>query len=79
MNKSEVMTVKEYKTRVTKASVLIDKVHLQNDPLYDMTSSDLQYIRNRNKERNDLVDLMYDCYKLGFARGLQKAESEQTE
>jgi hypothetical protein len=78
MNKSEVMTVKEYKTRVTKASVLIDKVHLQNDPLYDLRSSDMQYIHNKNKDK-DLTDLMYDCYKLGFARGLQKAESEQTE
>ena len=59
-----------------KASVLIDRTHLSNDPLFDLRTSDMQYIHARTKDKDE-VSLMYDCYKLGFARGLLKAGSEQ--
>lgn len=75
MVKDDVLTVKEYKTRTDNARVLIDKIHLQNQPLYDLRSSDMQYIHDRN-EGKDLCSLMYDCYKLGFARALKYAGTE---
>ena len=75
MVKDDVLTVKEYKTRTDNARVLIDKIHLQNQPLYDLHASEIQYIRNKN-ECKDLTDLMYDCYKLGFARALKYAGTE---
>lgn len=53
---------------------LIDNVLL--DDKYDMTAVEMQYIKESNEKKLghiDLADIMYDAYKLGFAKGLEKA------
>ena len=52
---------------------LIESVDLS--PKVDMKASDMENIKNRNLEklgRLDICDLMYDAYKLGFARAMEK-------
>ena len=66
---------KDYNTKTDNARVLINKINLNNYPLYDLRSSDIQYIHTKNKD-NDITSVMYDCYKLGFARALKYAGAE---
>lgn len=50
---------------------LIERLHL--DPDVDLFTTELNAIRQRNIEklgRLDPIDLMYDAYKLGFAKAL---------
>lgn len=52
---------------------LIESIDLS--PKVDMTASDIENIKNRNIEklgRLDPIDLMYDAYKLGFARAMNE-------
>lgn len=76
MKKDEVMTAEEYKTRTDTARKLIDKTSFNKMPNYDMRSTDWQYIRNTYNA--DIFDMIYASYKLGFARGVMKAEAEAT-
>lgn len=51
---------------------LIDNVLL--DDKYDMTANEMLYIKEYNENKlghYDLADIMYDAYKLGFAKGLK--------
>lgn len=67
-----IMTVGEFKKKVRNPRVLIDKTHLTDFPEYDLSVSDVNYIRNRFGD--DTYDMMYAFYKLGFARGVRKTE-----
>ena len=52
---------------------LIESVDLS--PKVDMKVSDMENIKKRNLEklgRLDIYDLMYDAYRLGFARAMKK-------
>lgn len=75
MNKSDVVTVKEFKKTICNCRKLIDGTHFNSDnDLYDLTASDMAYIRTMYGD--DLVNMLYAAYKLGFARGLKKAANE---
>ena len=63
---------KEYKKKVGNARVLIDKTNFLELPDYDLSVSDVNYIRNRCNDNS--YDMVYAAYKLGFARGIKKAE-----
>lgn len=53
-----------------RCSTVIDKTNFVDMPGYDMKTHEANYIR---KNYNDDVDMIYAAYKLGFARGIEKA------
>lgn len=52
---------------------LINHVYLSDSPESDMTAKEMQYIKEYNENKLghiDLADIMYDAYKLGYAKGI---------
>lgn len=57
---------------MNKTEKLIGSVDFSGRPDIDMLTSEYYQIRNMNLKklgRLDICDLMYDAYKLGFAKG----------
>ena len=55
------------------AEYLISHVYLSDKPESDMTAKEMDYIKRTNEKKLghlDLMDVMYDAYKLGFAKGI---------
>ena len=67
--------------KLIKTSTLIDHVHFKDlDDIWDLNVTEINYIKQRNKDKKDAAwDCMYDIYKLGFAKGLLKAQEERKE
>ena len=65
---------KEYKKKIGNARVLIDQIHFTNMPEYDLSVSDVNYIRSIHDDNS--IDMVYAAYKLGFARGMKKKEND---
>lgn len=63
-----------------KTETLISHVHFHEEKnrAWDMQAHEMNYIRQKNKDK-DLMDIMYDCYRLGFAKGEMKAKEERKE
>jgi len=52
---------------------LIKAADLGNRQKWDMTADEMQYIKESNENKLghiDILDLMYDAYKLGFSKGI---------
>jgi NifB/MoaA-like Fe-S oxidoreductase len=63
-----------------KTETLITHIHF-NEAAYsawDFQAHEMNYIRQKNKDK-DLMDIMYDCYRLGFAKGEMKAKEGRKE
>lgn len=74
--------------KLPKTESLIKHTHFSTkDSKWDLTASEMKYIRLRQSfvpdedkpESEDILNIMYDCYKLGFAKGLLKAQEEGKE
>ena len=72
--------------KVSKTESLIAHTHFQGDKnmKWDLSAREMNYIKTRQRyshddkaEPDDLMNIMYDCYKLGFAKGLLKAQEER--
>lgn len=58
---------------------LIDSVDFGDRPDIDLLASEIEDIKQKNLKklgRLDVIDLMYDAYRLGFAKGLNEARKE---
>jgi hypothetical protein len=53
---------------MSKIETLIKIIIPEND---DMTAREMKYLRS---SRTDVFELMYCCYKLGYAKGKQSKE-----
>lgn len=52
---------------------LINSIDFGNSPDKDMTAPEMKYIKESNEAKLghiDLADVMYDAYRLGFAKAL---------
>ncbi len=52
---------------------LISHTYFSDNQESDMTAKEMQYIKLRNEKKLghlDLADVMYDCYRLGYAKAL---------
>ena len=61
---------------MNKTEKLIGSVDFSGRPDIDMLTSEYYQIRNMNLRRLgrlDICDLMYDAYKLGFAKGRKES------
>lgn len=61
---------------MNKTEKLIGSVDFSGRPDIDMLTSEYYQIRNMNLKRLgrlDICDLMYDAYKLGFAKGRKES------
>lgn len=64
---------------MNKTIKMIDSVNFDKRIDLDMMATEIEAIKQRNIEklgRLDPIDLMYDAYKLGFAKGLEEARKE---
>lgn len=64
---------------MNKTIKMIDNVNFDKRLDLDMMATEIEAIKQRNIEklgRLDTIDLMYDAYKLGFAKGLEEARKE---
>lgn len=65
-----------------KASNIIDHVFFKDMPEQDMTAYEIKYIRNRfikdkdHLTQDNLLDVMYACYKLGYGKACINAGKE---
>ena len=71
-------------TKLYKTESLIDSSHLsQLDDIWDLSAKEITHIQHKYKDdcRNGdysqyIMNVMYDCYKLGFSKGTLKAQTD---